>query len=138
MSDVNAVALRALAETATPGPWHFDTPSDDYDERIILAAKPHPESVRTNAFGVDLASRYVAQTSYDGLSGTTYNSEADGAFIAAANPATVLALLDRLEVAEATVGRVVTLAQRTRVVWNGWPYHHMSAADLRIALGGDV
>mgnify|MGYP006190953289 CR=1 FL=1 len=46
----------------------------------------------------------------------------------------LLALLDRLEAAEAKVARVEALASRKRVMWNGQPYHHISSADLRAAL----
>jgi len=73
-------ALRDLAEKATPGPWHFhqdDGTALDISEVCI----PRPEE------DVDLSIASLLE-------------DRDGAFIAAANPATVLALLDRLERAE--------------------------------------
>lgn len=75
----------ALAIAATPGPWTHE--ADD----TILAAEPHPASVMTNGFGVDLSSRYVAQTSEDDSSATTYNSEPDAEHIARHHPGRVLA-----------------------------------------------
>ncbi len=72
--------LRRMAEAATPGPWHFhqdDGTALDISEVCI----PRPEE------DVDLSIASLLE-------------DRDGAFIAAANPATVLALLDRLERAE--------------------------------------
>lgn len=78
--------LRKLAEAATPGPWHFhqdDGTALDISEVCI----PRPEE------DVDLSIASLLE-------------DRDGAFIAAANPATVLALLDRVERAEAATERI--------------------------------
>ena len=72
--------LRALAEAATPGPW-------------VAWIIPGCSVVRT------------AQEPY-----VTCSTDADLAFIAAANPTAVLALLDRLEAAEGALERVRALA----------------------------
>ena len=77
----------AAARAATPGPWSFEW--DQYDH-TVLAAEPHPQSVHVTETGYDLSSRWVAETSYDDQSSTTYNSVADGHHIARHNPARVL------------------------------------------------
>ena len=77
----------AAAKAATPGPWTFEW--DDHSH-VIIAAEPHPASVRVTETGYDLSSRWVAETSYDDQSSTTYNSVADGHHIARHNPARVL------------------------------------------------
>ena len=79
MTDTNE--LRRLAQAATPGPWHFwrgwVAADIDSDGGIIIAERPTP-------------------------SGGKYQARVDGnfRFIAAANPAAITELLDRLEAAE--------------------------------------
>lgn len=73
--------LRRLAQAATPGPWHFwhgwVAADIDRDGGVIIAERPTP-------------------------SGGKYQARVDGnfRFIAAANPAAISELLDRLEAAE--------------------------------------
>ncbi|ENF0103026.1 TPA: ead/Ea22-like family protein [Escherichia coli] len=71
MTALNKQALRQLAEEATPGPWRYLKTTPFMDAEI--SAENHTRVVNLLAGDV-----------------TAYNSE----FIAAANPATVLALLD--------------------------------------------
>ena len=67
--------LRRLAEAATPGPWYLHT-SDD-----TLVSSESGEIVQAQGeYMIEYASM-----------------EADAAYIAAANPQAILALLDRLE-----------------------------------------
>ena len=79
MTDTNE--LRRLAQAATPVPWHFwrgwVAADIDSDGGIIIAERPTP-------------------------SGGKYQARVDGnfRFIAAANPAAITELLDRLEAAE--------------------------------------
>ncbi|HII1895250.1 TPA: ead/Ea22-like family protein [Escherichia coli] len=75
MSEINYQALRLAAENATPGEWC----TDDYHGVIADA-------------GLN-ANYYIASCSGP-------DNRANKRFIAAANPATVLALLDELEAAE--------------------------------------
>ena len=79
MIDINE--LRRLAQAATPGPWQFwhgwVAANIDNDGGVVVAERPTP-------------------------SGGKYQAKVDAnfKFIAAANPATVIELLDRLEAAE--------------------------------------
>lgn len=85
--------LRALAEAATPGGWCYlgsSTSSEEYGHRPGSSASYASDTDHGMAFK-------VTNTAFG------RQSLADAAFIAAANPATVLALLDRLEAAEALV-----------------------------------
>lgn len=78
-------ALEGLARAATPGPWFADGQVDDMDDPTVTSKAFPPDD--------DGYHRYVAQTAYDGLSGTTGNSDADAAYIAAMDPPTTLALI---------------------------------------------
>lgn len=75
--DVNK--LRELAQKATPGPWRVGTPP------------PNGEQTIGTRLGLMVA---VATT------GAGVSSESNADFIAAANPAAILDLIDRLEAAE--------------------------------------
>lgn len=77
MSNIDKRALREAAERATPGPWGISR-----DGKTITSNQSHPVAVITEAFHRMLA---------NGKDGS------DVEFIAAANPETVLALLDELE-----------------------------------------
>jgi hypothetical protein len=77
----------AVARAASDGPWTY-APGGDSDDGVVERAEPHPASVGHGSFN---ESRFVAMTSYDTLSGTTHNSDSDGAHIARHDPARVLA-----------------------------------------------
>ncbi len=80
--------LRAKAEVATPGPWeHFRDP--DYERDAVVRDSDENELLEL---------------------GLSENMEADAAFIAATNPATVLALLDRIVTLTALAGEACGLA----------------------------
>jgi hypothetical protein len=89
--------LRALAERATPGPWYAeDWQTDDGPNRTRVAAR-EPEQIapgRSSIWPDGIQKISVADTECG------ENPEADAAFIAAANPQAILALLSRLETAE--------------------------------------
>lgn len=70
--------LRELAEKATPGPWKKQGPN------TIVGEKASCEALR----------KYIGNTFLDG------NWSADAEYIAAANPAKIIELLDRVEKAE--------------------------------------
>jgi len=82
------VELRKLAEAATPGPWMVQ----QYSTHVGF-------SVWADGRGC------IAERWYDITQAKPYGDEIGGnaAFIAAANPAAVLSLLDRLDAAEARV-----------------------------------
>lgn len=88
----NLAALEALAEAATPGPWVVD--ESDYDLRVILPADGTP--------GVAVVCEGIRQ-GYD-------EGEADAAYIAAADPSTVLWLIRELR--DAHAGLTAVIAQR--------------------------
>jgi hypothetical protein len=84
--------LRALAEAATPGPWK------------TLPEECHRAYIRVR--GTRLGARYkianVLVPHYDAVTDRdAIETRANAAFIAAANPATVLLLLDIAEAARA-------------------------------------
>lgn len=83
--------LRRLAEAATPGPWKIAPAGTKAYER----ADPYPFDM------IQVAPARFVRT--EGRSENEANSNA--AFIAAANPATILSLLDRLEAAERDAAR---------------------------------
>ena len=87
--------LRKLAEAATQGKWSQTPPSGIYQGRMIVTD--------------DRAA----------CIGETHNANAteNAAFIAAANPAAILELLDRLENADALVKAIKT----DRHDWEDWP-----------------
>ncbi|AXD33986.1 ead/Ea22-like family protein [Salmonella enterica] len=94
MSEINYQALRIAAENATPGEWR----TDDYG--VIADA------------GLN-ANYYIASCSGP-------DNRANKRFMAAANPATVLALLDELEAAEKRIteleAREILLPERSSML----------------------
>lgn len=103
MSDIDVARLRSLAEAATPGPWRRTDSGDRHWLRDVR----------------DTTNRGVAWC------GTLHveQAHADAAYIAAANPQTMLAILDRiaeLERTAAAAGRALKEAQaqeREAVAW---------------------
>ncbi len=71
---IDRAKLRTLAEAATPGPW---IPGDDEDSDMVLVGPAAFDDIVTNPV-------------------VSLHSEANAVFIAAANPTTILALLDEL------------------------------------------
>jgi hypothetical protein len=84
--------LRRLAEAATPGPWH--TPGMGEIHR------PNHDS--------------IAQICFNGgdEDDDSCGTEADGTFIAAANPAAIIELLDELDAANAEIAALKQDAAR--------------------------
>ena len=87
MADLDLAALRAKAEAATPGPWTQD------GHHMSLIIKCIAERGSPNA-------RHLCGD-YINVADAGENWIVDAPFIAAANPAVVLALIDRSEKAEA-------------------------------------
>lgn len=88
---IDTKAIRAAAEAATPGPWHaagpsFGMPLPKYINCVIV------ENEDGDADDICIAPIGCDEISTEDLT-----------YIATANPATVIALLDRLEAAETEV-----------------------------------
>ncbi|HHU0800888.1 ead/Ea22-like family protein [Enterobacter hormaechei] len=85
MSNIDKQALREVAEKATPGPWLWIN-TGSYFSFLVPQSNQDPHNC------------IIDDGSSWGEYGETINPESpDGVFIAAANPAAVLALLDELE-----------------------------------------
>ncbi|WP_105492323.1 ead/Ea22-like family protein [Escherichia coli] len=107
MSKIDYQALRMAAENATPGEWC----SDDYHGVIADA-------------GLN-ANYYIASCSGP-------DNRSNKRFIAAANPAAVLALLDELEYYKSREERVTKLVMDNSTSWDAL-YKQLEAAEKRIA-----
>ena len=81
MTDVDTERLRELAEKATPGEWHASEILGEPGARVVTVGDY--SLIATDPQGYPVW------------------SERDAAYVAAANPQTILALLDRLAAAEA-------------------------------------
>ncbi|EKK5515364.1 Uncharacterised protein [Enterobacter hormaechei] len=85
MSNIDKQALREVVEKATPGPWLWIN-TGSYFSFLVPQSNQDPHNC------------IIDDGSSWGEYGETINPESpDGVFIAAANPAAVLALLDELE-----------------------------------------
>ncbi|MDE9603712.1 ead/Ea22-like family protein [Citrobacter freundii] len=89
MTALNKQALREAAEKATPGEW----------KRMMR----NSDELMTTFHGVAIGNVFVELT-------TGKRDIFDAEFIAAANPATVLALLDELEAAENRISELEAVA----------------------------
>ncbi|HCL6947650.1 TPA: ead/Ea22-like family protein [Enterobacter cloacae] len=101
MSNIDKRALREAAEKATPGPWYVhDKPCEDGN------------------YGIDTSDKeFLAEAVvWWGFSRQSIWREEDAKHIAAANPATVLALLDELEAAEKRIAELSSL-QGKPIAW---------------------
>jgi len=96
MSDLDIPLLMALAEDATPGPRRL-TLRPDHDEFDSYYYIEAGEGIL-----------WVREKTEMGFSLSGVISGSDAAFIAAADPDTILALCRRLKNAEAAVDRVLT------------------------------
>lgn len=106
MADLEA--LKRAAEAATPGPWFQSGPPWFSTGSVVLAGSPDPH------VGLAIADaetwegeREEAQENNPGLQ--LSDADADAAFIALANPATILDLISRLEEAEMALEAVAKL-----------------------------
>jgi hypothetical protein len=130
--------LRALAAKATPGPWTVG-PFWAIDTGIYVAGDYCLATTQTDS-------------EEEGVTSTAERKSRDAAYIAAASPDTILALLDRVEKAEAalTVERIAEAMHDFDRSWVGlgqpWsmcgmgnrkPYLDRAAA-LRAALLGET
>lgn len=102
--------LRRLALAATPGPWLLLKGDDEFLSAV--------QRQREGGFSVA------------GL--TPKQGRADAAYIAAANPAAMVALLDRLAAAEKNAARYQHLRQASEGAW--WHYGHYTADAMDAAI----
>lgn len=99
--DVDMNELERLAKAATPGPWEWDSPTDVLDDDLG----------RFNSPAGEICSFGVAGPSYDCVCGSP-PADADAAFIVAANPQAVLALIQMVRSAYSRALRDVREAMR--------------------------
>lgn len=103
MSNIDKQALREAATVATQGGWYVDYDFDVCHESGAFLVETHGDNLVQNA-----------------------------KFIAAANPATVLALLDELEHYKSHEERVTKLVLDNSTSWDAL-YKKLEAAEHRIA-----
>jgi len=123
VTDLDLPRLAALAEAATPGPWKTAITDDTF----------------VTSYHSDIAEMYG---DYD----TDYEiMEANAAYIAAADPTTILAMIRRLQAAEAEVwARKVVEAARLQVqiakeahkVWDG--ENESRVGKMLLAMSGQI
>lgn len=99
--------LRELALAATPGPWKFYDGKQDGPSDFV-----YPQQVTAeHSTGCDEEDYTIYQVCAIPNDSYAYSSNFhdNGAFIAAANPAAILKILDALEVARGAINRVLCL-----------------------------
>lgn len=114
MSNIDKQALREAAEKATPGEW----------KRMMR----NSDELMTTFHGIAIGNVFVELT-------TGKRDIFDAEFIAASNPATVLALLDEMEAKDKQIGDLKATAAHSNA---GWKEAHeqearAEAAEKRIA-----
>ena len=117
--------LRALALAATPGPWRVGRGSKS---RVYAPYHVQPD-------GHAIARTYGSELNGIGVADLTGPVNiADAAYIAAANPATVLALLDEVEAAHAArreaQTRVAELTEKVQALGRKLHRHKLDTARL--------
>ena len=140
---IDLARLRRLCEAATPGPWRAEhhTVVDGHEDEsgdwsIISETKLYtPDAVdraggQTEPTPLQVAHIYVKHIASEGWPGLV----ADAEFIAALNPVVVVALLDRIEGAEAENRvlreRLAVLEKRLEIVTaNARTYHYAAYGD---------
>ncbi|RTP54991.1 ead/Ea22-like family protein [Enterobacter hormaechei] len=93
MSNIDKQALREVAEKATPGRWEY---------------YPGNTSIEYNVDSMDEDQGSIVYV--DSGDFTQKQTDLNGAFIAASNPTTVLALLDELEASYSRIGELEVIA----------------------------
>ena len=111
--------LRKIAEAATPGPWVYG------DNRDGLGNKLHP-------------AKFPGK--YNPIADFEYTEDEDAEHIATFDPPAVLALLARLEQAEAAVARVrgLALESQAEVAQMNMPNIRTLSGEILRALDGDT
>ncbi|BEL74393.1 ead/Ea22-like family protein [Serratia marcescens] len=109
--------LKATAMSATPGPWAYEAYGDtgQYGVGVLLNENDEPQSGRQEQ-GEMLVVESVA---------SLVNGVPNAAFIAAANPAVVLALLAELEAKDKRIAELEAEAK----VWESAATKHLARAE---------
>ncbi|HEG2127697.1 ead/Ea22-like family protein [Enterobacter bugandensis] len=95
MSNIDKQALREAAEKATPGEWWIDS------HGMAMVAHQNDNTFIVFVTDGEQMGRAIRHEDTGNLS--HWRNDNDASFIAAANPVTVLALLDELEAKDATI-----------------------------------
>ena len=95
--------LRRLAREATPGPWDYTVKVERHE-----GFKDFPDGCGICRPTGIWSAQAIADTGFRASRRISGDDPKDAAYIAAANPATVLALLDELDRLRAEVGRLRT------------------------------
>ncbi|HDT0316010.1 ead/Ea22-like family protein [Citrobacter amalonaticus] len=122
MSNIDKRALREAAEKATPGNWWIDSHGQamvSFIDNDVL-----------EVFATDNKRAAVRHEDTGNLS--RWRNDNDATFIATADPATVLALLDELEAAEKTSTARLEAIDRTHQMFQR-ERNRVEAAEKRIA-----
>ena len=99
--------LRRLAEAATQGEWRQQQESGPYPNwHLVYSSNIEPPLLCQVLRGDSFADMCSKTPYYDDKSLRSVMAEANAKFIAAANPQTVLALLDRIQSLEAMLHEV--------------------------------
>lgn len=100
MIDLQELKRQAMA--ATPGPWYVQYGDDEHHMCMTAVSATNSRIRNEGRFSDD--DKLIAITFHQSLPGVAYESEdlgeVDSAYVAAANPATILDLIERLERAE--------------------------------------
>ena len=116
--------LRRLAAEATPGPWAWDADGDSY-----------MGCGEVFTWGEGVEGGNIAAPSGDLYPRSGYSPQSDMRFIAAANPATVLALLDTVDAVRAEVDDIRAALRGLQEYWfPGWDESFIKSDDLHTAL----
>ena len=116
--------MRALAEAATPGPWYVQYGDDDNHMCMTAIGTENKRARNDGQFSQEEADKFVAITLhqlYPWVSPDCTNDDANSAYIAAANPATVIALLDALEHKNNLLHSFLAVLKTDRHDWEDWP-----------------
>lgn len=108
MSNIDKRALREAAEKATPGNWWIDSHG--------MAMVAHHNDNTMIVFVTDGEQMGKAIRHEDTGNLSHWRNDNDASFIAAANPATVLALLDELEAKDKRIAELSSL-QGKPIAW---------------------
>ena len=128
MTDLDLDSLTAVAQAATPGDWKAvegdlqGQPASEY-VRTLLANR-EADGTSSGRLFLTLAANDIDPECggevVPALTGDGPRAEANATFIAAFDPPTALAVLDRLRAAEAQVQRVRALADEWERDWDEW------------------
>ncbi|EBW3196874.1 ead/Ea22-like family protein [Salmonella enterica subsp. enterica serovar Stanley] len=125
MSNIDKQALREVAERATQGKWSLEYGEGVFDGNDALI---HREA--TGYIPVCRIEGAHPESGFD--EDFQMEQQANAEFIAAANPATMLALLDELEHYKSREERVTKLVLDNSTSWDAL-YKKLEAAERRVA-----